>query len=110
MLPKIHRLIKNFNSVFKKGRKLEGCFIWLKFIKNNLGVSRFGFAVGMKISKKAVERNKIKRRLRAASYAILKSVGEPVGYDIAIIAKPEIKKEKLPEIIRDLKILIKKFR
>ncbi len=112
MFSKIYRLTEkeDFSSVFKKGKKLEGFFIWLKFLKNSLGIFRFGFVVGMKISKKAVERNKIKRRLRAASYFFLRSAGLLVGYDIVIVAKPEIKKEKFAEILHDLENLVKKIK
>lgn len=79
---------------------IDGGLIWLKYKKNNMDSARAGFVVGLKISKKATERNKIKRRLRSAFRYFLK---ETSGYDIIVGAKPEIKEKKLPEIIRALK-------
>lgn len=66
MLPLVNRLKKkrDFEKVFKKGKGFKGDFLFLKIVENNLKVSRFGFVVGKKFSKKAVLRNKIKRRLR----------------------------------------------
>jgi len=66
MLPKQNRLKKkkDFERVFKQGKGIKRNFLLFKFIKNDLGVSRFGFVVSQKISKKVTVRNKIKRRLR----------------------------------------------
>lgn len=68
MLPKQNRLKKktDFNRVFEKGKGVKVDSLLLKFVKNGLETSRFGFVAGLKISKKAVLRNKLKRRLRAA--------------------------------------------
>jgi len=65
MLPKANRLKKkkDFEKVFKEGKRFKEDFLFLKIRKNNLKVSRFGFVVGQKISKKAAIRNKIKRKL-----------------------------------------------
>jgi len=77
---------KDFERVFKQGRGFKQGFLYLKFLKNNLGVSRFGFIVGKNFSKKAVERNKIKRRLREI---IQKRIGGiKQGLDIIIVVLP----------------------
>lgn len=105
MLPKANRLIKkkDFKIVLKKGRKIFAGPIWLMFKKNNLGLTRVGFVVGLKISKKATERNKIKRRLRSAFRCFLKEVS---GYDIIIGVEPKIKEKKISEIVRGLNDLL----
>ena len=68
MLSQINRLKKkkDFEEVFKKGKKivLPESKICLRFKKNNLENSRFGFIIGKKFSKKAPERNKLKRQIR----------------------------------------------
>ncbi len=66
MLPKINRLKnkKDFDRVFKEGSGFKNNFLAIKIVKNNIDASRFGFVVSQKVSKKAVIRNKIKRRLR----------------------------------------------
>lgn len=109
MLSKINRLTKkkDFQEVFKNGRLITGRLIWLKYKKNNTDFTRAGFIVGLKISKKATERNKIKRRLRSAFRHFLKELS---GYDIIIGAKPEIKEKKLSEIIRALEDLLLKIK
>ena len=67
MFPKVNRLSSDsdFKRVFKSGRTLENQFFRIKFSKNQKGVNRFGFVVNNKMSKKAVVRNNIKRRLRS---------------------------------------------
>jgi len=56
---------KDFEQVIKKGKKIEKAFLVLKFFENSLEeVTRVGFVVSQKISKKASLRNQIKRRLR----------------------------------------------
>jgi len=66
MLPLQNRLKKkkDFERVFKRGKGYQEGFLFLKLLKNDLTVSRFGFVVSQKISKKATLRNKIKRRIR----------------------------------------------
>jgi len=66
MLPKVNRLKrkKDFERVFKEGRGVKESFLFFKWVPNKLRVSRFGFIVSKKVSKKATLRNKIKRRLR----------------------------------------------
>jgi ribonuclease P protein component len=65
MLPKTNRLKKkkDFETVFKKGKNFKNKAFVLKFAKNGLDYNRFGFIVSQKVSKKAVIRNKIRRRL-----------------------------------------------
>jgi ribonuclease P protein component len=109
MLSKINRLTKEseFQEVFKNGRSVSGEFVWLKYKKNNMNSARAGFVVGLKVSKKATERNKIKRRLRSAFRYFLK---EASGYDIIVGVKPEIKEKKFSEIVRVLKNLLIKIK
>lgn len=86
MLPKINRLKKkkDFERVFKQGRGLKQDFLSLKFAKNNLEATRFGFVVGQKVSRKAVVRNKVKRRLREIARINLGNIKK--GLDIVVVA------------------------
>ena len=86
MLPGINRLKKkrDFEHVFKQGRGLREGFLSLKFVKNGLGTTRFGFVVGQKVSRKAVIRNKVKRRLRDLARNRLENVIK--GLDVAVVA------------------------
>jgi len=107
MLPRHNRLkrTKDFDNTFKKGKTITGKLVFLKIIKNNLDVSRFGFVIGLKISKKAVIRNKIKRQLREIVRKNLPII-KP-GFDIVIITKPEIIDKDYQQIKHELENLFK---
>lgn len=88
MLAKINRLKKkkDFEKVFRKGKGIKEDFLYLKFVKNNLKISRFGFIVSKKISNKAVIRNKIRRRL--SEIIRLKMLVAKKGIDVVVVAMP----------------------
>jgi len=75
---------KDFEHVFKKGKGFKEGFLFVKLVKNNLKTTRFGFVVGYKVSKKAVLRNKVKRRLREAIKAELPKIRK--GLDVVLVA------------------------
>lgn len=98
VLPKKYRLTKkkDFEKVFKCGYFFSEKFLSVKVAKNGLSLSRFGFIVSLKVSKKAVTRNKIKRQLREVIKLHLKDA--KMGFDIVVMAKPEITGKKYQEI------------
>lgn len=79
------RLTKNsqFAAVFQHGKPRANGLMVMRAIPNGLSFSRFGIVVGKKTHKKAVVRNKVKRRMREV--ARLKAI-EP-GWDIVFIAR-----------------------
>ncbi|MFA6171381.1 MAG: ribonuclease P protein component [Patescibacteria group bacterium] len=100
MLPQPYRLTKNkeFDQVFTKGKAYYTDCLGVKCAKNGLEISRFGILTGTKVSKKAVIRNKIKRRIRQALITqmdLLKS-----GYDCAIICRPPVVKKDYQDILK----------
>lgn len=90
MLPKKNRLKKkkDFEQIFKQGRGFKVDSLYLKIKENNLDSSRFGFIVSKKVSKKAVLRNKIKRKLREIIRLRLKKKDVKIGVDAAIVVMP----------------------
>ena len=108
MLSKNYRLKKkkDFAKVLKKGKGWREKFLILKTLKNNLPLSRIGFVVGRKISKKAVLRNKIKRKMREAVRVNLFSL-EP-GYDLVFLAEKGIEEKSFWEIRKVVEYLLKK--
>lgn len=82
------RLDKEFDRVFKAGQSFYGKDLGFKLVKNILGISRFGILINTKVSKKAVVRNKIKRRIRAIIEKRLDNI--VLGYDLVIIVLPRI--------------------
>ena len=108
MLTKINRLKKekDFEKIFKKGKSFKNSFLILRIVPNNLEESRFGFIVSQKVSKKAVLRNKVKRRLRDI---IQKNITEiKKGKDVALIVLPGLEKKSFLETKEILETLLKK--
>lgn len=108
MLSKLNclRKRKDFDSVFKKGKGFKEKSLFLKTIKNNLEASRFGFVVGKSLSKKATQRNKIKRRLRGLVQDKLSRI--KTGFDVAIVAQEGIENEKFQEIKETVEKILSK--
>ena len=64
--PGTHRLStsKEFDNVFKKGKKFEGKHFRIYCEKNSQGLARLGIVVSKKRQGNAVKRNRIKRLIR----------------------------------------------
>ncbi|MFC1598415.1 ribonuclease P protein component [Patescibacteria group bacterium] len=94
MLQKQYRLTKNkeFEIVASKGKAVYSPVLLIKNTGNNYQYSRFGIIVSNKVSKKASQRNLIKRRIRE----IIKQEFDKIekGKDIVIIASPKIINDK----------------
>lgn len=88
MLPKRNRVKKkkDFETIFKKGVSFKNNLLVLKVVKNNLGQTRVGFIVSQKVSKKAVVRNKIRRRLVESVKTHEKDIKS--GLDLVLIVLP----------------------
>lgn len=110
MLSSEHRLRKkkDIDAVFKRGKFFREQFLSLKLKKNNLPHSRFAFIVGKKVSKKAVERNKVKRRLREATREQISDIKE--GYDIIVMSFPGAHQKSFTEVKKATNRLYKKAR
>ena len=99
---------KDFERIFKEGKYYRQDFAYFKIAKNNLEISRFGFVVSLKISKKAVMRNKIRRRLSEIIRLRIQQI-KP-GLDIVILTQPEIAGKSYLEIEQALIILLERAR
>ena len=110
MLSRENRLTrkKDFEKVFKKGRWFRYNFLDIKFTENNLNTSRFGLIVGTKISKRAVIRNSIKRRLRELIKTNLSSIKK--GVDVVVIVRPGFQTKNFRDLGTILRKLFKKAR
>lgn len=108
MLAKENRLTrqKDFDNAFKVGRGFFNQLMGIKVAQNTLGINRFGIMVGNKVSKKAVVRNQIKRRIRAQLRPLSASLN--IGYDVVIITLPPIKEADFAEIEKTLVNCFKK--
>ena len=90
MLKQSNRLLKkkDFDAVWKKGRSSYDKLIGVKVLANGLKNSRFGIMVGLKVSKKAVERNTVKRRIREIIQAETENIDS--GLDVVINTLPAV--------------------
>ncbi|MBU1119294.1 ribonuclease P protein component [Patescibacteria group bacterium] len=107
MLPKEHRLRKkkDIDAVHKKGRFSRHQFLSLKCAPNQQSASRFTFLVGTKISKKAVERNRVKRQLREITRGLLPNIVN--GFDVLVFVRQDIIGKKYEDLAQTLTILLK---
>ena len=91
--------------VMNVGKTVRGSFFFIKFLVNNSGHTRIAVTVSLKVSKKSVHRNKIKRM----ATRLIEKVGvleKPL--DAVIVAVPSIVGKSNEEIKRDLETIIKK--
>ncbi len=110
MLPKKNRLTadRDFARIFAKGRSVHGRAIGMRAVGNRLKESRFGFVVSTKVSKDAVVRNTLKRRMREIVRKQLpKIVG---GVDIVFTAKQDAIKLPFGDLERTLLDLLGRAR
>jgi len=110
MLAKINRIKKekDFEAVFKNSKSLRsGPFIF-RIAKNNLDLSRVGFVVSQKVSKKATLRNRVKRRLADAIRGEMGNIKG--GTDLVLIALPGAEKEDFLDIRKTVKEALERAR
>jgi ribonuclease P protein component len=108
MLLKENRLKKkkDFEKALSQGKNLKEGFLFLKIINNELENNRFGFIVSKKVSKKAIERNSIKRKLR--EIIRLSDLENREKIDGVFITLPSIIGKSFKEIKTEMISLLKK--
>ena len=120
MLPRENRLkrMKDFEILFNEGRYFNYEFLSLKvwkidplkypkrdYTKEDL---KIGFTVGLKVSKSAVKRNRVKRQMREVVRLLLKEGKIKKGFMVAMVAKPEILEKEYIEIEKAVKGVFKR--
>ena len=108
MLPRENRLKKqkDFERVYQQGKGFKQDFLFLKAVSNGLEITRFGLVVSRKISKKAVIRNRVKRRLREIIRLRLEKVKK--GVDVVLVTLPGIEEKEYQEIEQMVDKLLEK--
>jgi ribonuclease P protein component len=109
MLARENRLSlkKDFDAVWQKGRSSFDKILGVKILANSRGVNRYGILAGLKLSKKAAERNKIKRRIREIIRAEAENL--KTGFDVVITVLPAAREKDFKDLRRALTANFKKL-
>src|SRR4030043_184121 len=97
---------KDFEKVAKTGRPFFARELGFKLIKNNLTYNRYGIVVNLKVDKRAIVRNKIRRQLR--EIIRLNNENFKQSYDLMILTRESVKELKYKEIEEKLLKLFEK--
>lgn len=90
MLSKKYRLQKrnDIRAVFKRGRSLSNLDMRIQYLLNQCGSPRVAFIVSNKVSKSAVVRNTLRRRLRVIISLNLEKISK--NFDIIVSVSPRL--------------------
>jgi ribonuclease P protein component len=99
MLPVQFRLKnrKEFNDIFRQGKMLSNGTLAMKYVRAGTKELKIGFSVGLKFSKKALKRNRVKRWLREAVRSLLKNMR--TGYKIIFLINPRFPYEQMSYLL-----------
>lgn len=102
-----HRLSSStdFKRVRRTGRSFAHPLLVLIVTRNDLGISRFGYTAGRSLGG-AVQRNRAKRRMRAALRLHFASIAP--GWDSILIARPAILEAPWEQLLRSLEQLLRR--
>jgi len=79
---------KDFTRVFRGGRRVNAGLILVTFTPNRVTVPRYAVVVGTKVSKRAVVRNRLKRRIRDQLRLLIKVRDVRGGFDAIVSTRP----------------------
>ena len=102
--PKISSLKKraDFLLMNKEAQKWVSQGLVIQARPNGTDDMRIGFTVTKKVSKSAVTRNRIKRRLRAAAREVLPAIAKP-GCDYVFIGRRETQMRDYTQLCKDVR-------
>lgn len=86
MIPKLNRFHGHnaLNTVYRQGKAVRSDYISLRYAPSRRGDYRLAVVVSKKVSKSAVVRNRIRRRVYEIIRLYRKTLEEPLGYDLVI--------------------------
>lgn len=115
--------VRDFNLILKSGRWANGSFCDLRYLELDKNIKLFpkkedpkefveqlkvAFAVGLKISKSAVIRNRVKRQLREVVRLLIKENKIKHGQYLLFVVKKEIVSKEYLEIKNEVELLLKR--
>jgi len=101
MLSKKYKLKSNseITQVFKNGKTVKSSFLFLRYRFNQSDKTKTAFSIGLKYSKKAVDRNHAKRILREALVDFTDKI-KP-GYDLVFYFDKNFQEKTVLKTIRE---------
>lgn len=96
---------KHFSYIYKNGESKFSPTLQLVFIKSKLKPFKVGFSVSKKIGKSVV-RNKVKRRLKEAFFALQNNINQ--DYNYILVAREGIEKLDFSQIKQEVVSVLKK--
>lgn len=96
---------KEYNNIYKNGKKIPGKYMIMFILENTLGYNRFGFVTSKKVGK-AVLRNRIKRQLRDLVRRMQPQWKQ--GYDIVLVVRYRADKVEFDHLKNDLSGFMRK--
>ena len=107
MIPKKHRISKDFFEMINKNGKGTTCpFLSVKYLKNDHKISLFSTVVSKKVSKTAPKRNLIKRRINSVLNSHKNIIKQ--GYFLVFYVKPGALDRTFDQIKDETLLLLKK--
>lgn len=105
MLPRRFRLARNrdITHVWKRGATAVSAYARIKFLPSPTGGPRVAVVVSLHVSKKAVERNQVKRRMHVLLAALLPRIA-PV--DFVLTMQPRARATSLLALRQDIQPLL----
>jgi len=124
VLPKSHRLRhrRDFQTVYQKGIRRSGRYLMLRGLRSDNNTAnalpegtlqpmnegkpptRIGISISLKVSKKAVVRNRIKRQIRAILRQLLPQISP--GWQLVVVVRPGAEECDYAQFLRELKQLL----
>jgi ribonuclease P protein component len=98
---------KDYNCIYKNGKKIQSRYIIVFIMDNHLEYNRFGIVTSKKVGN-AVLRNQARRRLRAIIQKHMPELNQ--GFDLVIVARFNITEAIFAALEKDFIIAAKKAR
>ena len=104
-----YRLRSNddFERLRREGRTVVNPLLVMSSLPNGLAYSRFGFSVGRRIGG-AVDRNRVKRRLREAVRVRIQKGDLAAGWDVVFIARHPTREASFAQIGQAIDLLLRR--
>ncbi|MFA5936087.1 MAG: ribonuclease P protein component [Patescibacteria group bacterium] len=109
MLEKTHRLTqkRHFEKLANQGRSVFGPFVTMRVRSVADAGPRIAFITSTKVFKRAVDRNRVKRRLRAILRMFLPTI--PKALHLLFVVKPEALKANTADLKMEIERLLGKI-